>query len=363
VEERLRIAIAGTGFGEKYATGLKATPGVELAGVFSRRPERAADLAERFGIPFSTHRFGDLLEIPYLDAVAVVTPNSTHAELVRAAIQARKHVICDKPLALTAAEAVELYELAESARVKHITFVPYRFSPASVVMKKELEEQRVGRVVGVRASWGVDLREEPLRWRFQRKLSGPGVAADLGAHVLDLLTWWLGPVRRVLGRCQTVVATRPAEIGGRRRKVDVPDECWSLVEFARAGVGCVTLSWNVSSNQRVEIEGDRGRLVYESPSLLQWLDGRGPFEPSVTFTRADGLGGTTRLSLDGGESFGRQEDALAKMFGEIAGYLRTGERPQTVASFYEGAEVLRVIDALVDSSERGQWVKLDSTSC
>ncbi|MBE9565770.1 MAG: hypothetical protein IMF16_03345, partial [Proteobacteria bacterium] len=102
--------------------------------------------------------------------------------------------------------------------------------------------------------------------------------------------------------------------------------------------------------------------VYESPSLLQWLNGRGSFEPSVTFTRADGLGGTTRLSLEGGESFGRQEEALAKMFGEIAGYLRTGERPPGAASFYEGAEVLRVIDALVDSSERGQWVKLDSTS-
>ena len=83
---------------------------------------------------------------------------------------------------------------------------------------------------------------------------------------------------------------------------------------------------------------------------------------SHTITRADGLGGTTRLSLECEESFGRQEEALAKMFGEIAGYLRTGERPQGGASFHEGAEVLRVIDALVNSSERGQWVKLDSAS-
>ncbi len=98
---KLRVAIAGTGFGEKYAAGLRANPEVDVVAVFSRRIERAAAMAEKFGIPAYTRDFEDLLRIPYLDAVAVVTPNSTHADFVYQAIRARKHVICDKPLALT----------------------------------------------------------------------------------------------------------------------------------------------------------------------------------------------------------------------------------------------------------------------
>ncbi len=355
--QRLRIAIAGTGFGEKYATGLIANPEVEVVGVFSRRAERAAAMAEKFEIPFSTRHFENLLEIPHLDAVAVVTPNSTHAEFVQAAAAAGKHVICDKPLALIAPEGAELLRAADEAGLRHVAFVPYRFSPAAAAMKQATAEAQAGRVVNVRASWGVDLRGEPLRWRFQRKLSGAGVLADLGAHLLDLLTWWVGPIRRVLGHCKTLVPKRPAEIGGRTRKVDVPDECWALLEFAGAGVGSLALSWNAARNQQIEIEGDRGLLAYTSPSLLQWLSGRGQFDPSADFTLA-GVGRTTSLPLPGRESFATQQDALAKMFQEIVSYLKGGEKPQSVATFRDGTDVLRIIDALEDSANQGCWVEV-----
>ena len=354
--DRLRVAIAGTGFGEQYAIGLKGNPDVELAGVFSRRPERAQAMAERFEIPFSTHRFEQLLKLPGLDAIAIVTPNSTHAQYVRAAVKARKHVICDKPLALSGEEAEALYEAAEMAGVRHVTFVPYRFSPAVLAMKQAMADGLVGRVVSVRARWSVDLRNEPLRWRFQRKLSGAGVVADLGAHIFDLIMWFAGPVRRVLGRCHTVVPARPTEIGRRLRPVDVPDECCALLEFADTGFGSVNLSWNGTQDQHLEIEGDRGKLVYHSPSLLQWLAGAGPFDPYVTVTRGDGTHSVA--SLGGTSDFDRQDTALAKMFGEIVGYLRGGERTPSLTSFKEGAEVLRVVDAVERSQAAGNWVSV-----
>ncbi|UCC69311.1 MAG: hypothetical protein JSV79_05195, partial [Armatimonadota bacterium] len=203
--------------------------------------------------------------------------------------------------------------------------------------------------------WGVDLREEPLRWRFQRKLSGPGVLADLGAHILDLVIWWVGPIRRVLGRTKTLVPKRPAEVGGRSRKVDVPDECWALLEFAGAGVGSLALSWNAQRNQQIHIEGDRGLLSYQSPSLLQWLEGRDEFDPSVEFALA-GVGRSTRLSLPGREDFSRHQDALARMFGDLVSYLKGGERADAVATFRDGTEVLKVIDAMEQSGETGDWV-------
>jgi predicted dehydrogenase len=356
LQSTLRIAIAGTGFGEKYAVGLKSIPGVEVIGVFSRRPERARDMAERFGVPEFTCRFQELLGLPGLDAVAIVTPNSTHSEFVRAALAMRKHVICDKPLALSGPEGMELLQAAEQAGVRHVTFVPYRFSPASLAVRGAMEEQQVGRVLAVRASWGVDLRDEPLRWRFQRKFSGAGVVADLGAHILDLVSWWLGTPRRVLGRCRTLVEKRPAEAGGRMRKVDVPDECCALLEFTPSGVGSAAFSWNGRRHQRIEIEGEQGVLIYESPSLLQWLQGRGEFVPIVTFQPSRPPGTMRRLRLDAGTSFTSPEAALGNMFRDIVSYLRGGERPSPVATFADGAQVLKVIDAVEESDRTGGWI-------
>jgi predicted dehydrogenase len=360
VHRNLKVAIAGTGFGEKYAIGLGAHPQVDLVGVFSRRPHRAAAMAEKYGIPFSTRDFEKLLGLPNLDAVAIVTPNSTHAEFVKEAIRARKHVICDKPLALSPREGEELRQLAQAAGIKHVTFVPYRFSPASGAVKAAVSGGQVGRVVNVRAGWGIDLTGEPLRWRFQRKQSGAGVVADLGAHILDLVIWWMGPVRRALGRCKTLVRERPAEAGGRMRPVNVPDECWSLLEFGQAGVGSVRLSWNGKRNQRIEIEGDRGKIDYESPSLLQWLEGHGEFDPSAEFARTSGPAAKSQLPMLGKEDFGSQEDALARMFRDIVTYLRGGERSEFVATFSDGLEVLKVIDAVERSNASGAWVEVGS---
>jgi len=359
VERKLRIAVAGAGFGEKYIIGLRALPQVEVVGVYSRRPERAAELAERHQIPYSTRHFRVLLDLPGLNTVAVVTPNSTHAEFVRAALEAGKHVICDKPLALTAAEGRELYQVAEQSGLRNLTFVPYRFSPASLGMKEALAEGQIGRVVRVKASWGVDLRAEPLRWRFQSKLAGPGVVADLGAHILDLLAWWVGPIRRVLGRCRTLIRHRPAEVGGRMRPVDVPDECWALLEFSRAGVGSLSLSWNEKRGQWIEIEGERGVLTYESPSMLQWLEGKGPFHPRVTLTRKGEESRQSEVPLSDMHDFASPEMALAGMFRQIVAYLLGEEKADTLATFQEGAEALAVVDALVASSQTEGWADVE----
>jgi len=358
VSGKLRVAIAGTGFGAKYAVGLHAHPEVEIVGVFSRRAERAQAMAEEFGIPFWTRDFQDLVQLPQLDVVAVVTPNSTHAEYVRTALRAGKHVVCDKPLALNREEGERLLREAEERGLKHVTFVPYRFSPASLAMKQAIQEGRLGRIIGMRATWAVDMKAEPLRWRFQRKLSGPGVVADLGAHIFDLMLWWAGPVRRALGKCRTFVPERPAEAGGRMRPVDVPDECYALLEFAEAGVGSANLSWNAKRDQRIEVEGERGALIYESPSLLQWLSGRGAFAPRVTFVSPSPSGRTSELDLPRKESFSTPERALADMFADIVSYLRGEEKPDQVATFADGLSALEVVDAVVSSDTGGAWVEV-----
>jgi predicted dehydrogenase len=229
-----------------------------------------------------------------------------------------------------------------------------------VAVKGAAASGQAGRTISVSASWGVDMRKEPLRWRFQRRLSGAGVVADLGAHVLDLLIWWAGPIRRVLGRCRMIVTERPLEAGGRIRPVDVPDECWALLEFA-TGIGSVKLSWNANRDQQIELEGDRGKLLYQSPSLLQWLEGKGEFSPLARIELAPGSARATDLPLQTRE-FATPEQALARMFRDIVAYLQGGEKPDCVATFRDGAEVMKVIDAIEQSNETGNWVEISQTT-
>jgi predicted dehydrogenase len=139
--------------------------------------------------------------------------------------------------------------------------------------------------------------------------------------------------------------------------VDVPDECWSLVEFGQAGVGSVRLSWNGRRNQHIEIEGDRGGLAYESPSMLQWLEGKGEFDPSVGLSRPSGPTAVSHLPMPGKEHFTDQADALARMFADVVEYLRGGERSDLVATFRDGLEVLQIIDAVERSGALGNWVE------
>jgi len=169
--------------------------------------------------------------------------------------------------------------------------------------------------------------------------------------------WGVGPIRRVLGRCKTLVPERPSEVGGRRRPVDVPDECWALLEFDGPGIGSVKLSWNAKRNQTAEIEGDRGRISYESPSLLQWLDNRGDFHPTAHLALSPEAGRSAELPVDMAD-FGRPEAALGRMFRDVVSYLKGGEKPDCVATFRDGAAVMRVIDALETSDRRGAWVDL-----
>jgi predicted dehydrogenase len=164
--------------------------------------------------------------------------------------------------------------------------------------------------------------------------------------------------------------------------VDVPDECWSLVEFAEAGVGSVALSWNEKRDQKIEIEGERGTLIYQSPSLLQWLDGKGSFQPSATLRRRSAplagadrppgggsaaaavhpeeSGRTTILPMPSVREFSTPDVALTHMFREIVSYLRGDEKADPIATFRDGAAVLEVIDAMVASNETGRWLDVKS---
>jgi predicted dehydrogenase len=127
-------------------------------------------------------------------------------------------------------------------------------------------------------------------------------------------------------------------------------------------VGSVSLSWNEKRDQKIEIEGERGTLIYQSPSMLQFLSGRGPFQPTSTLVRPGEEGRRVQLPMPNVQDFATPEAALAHMFRQIVSYLRGEEKPESVATFRDGAEVLKVIDAMVASNETGRWLEVERAS-
>ena len=137
-------------------------------------------------------------------------PNAAHAEPTIAAARAGKHVLCEKPLGLTAGESYELWQVAEAAGVHHLCGFNYRFVPAVRLARELVEAGELGEIVHFRArylqSWGWDA--DPELWRFDRAEAGSGAIGDLGAHIVDIARYLVGEMTSVSARVRTIVPGR-----------------------------------------------------------------------------------------------------------------------------------------------------------
>ena len=224
-------------------------------------------------------------------------PGSTHAEIAIAALEAGKHVLCEKPLANTVAEAEAMAAAAERARahgVRAMVGFTYRRVPAIALARRLVAEGRVGEVRHVRAQylqdWIAD-PEAPLSWRLDKSKAGSGALGDIGAHVIDLTQHITGDrVREVSGRLETFVKERPypagetaGSLGGggsstERGPVTVDDAASFLATFAGGAMGVFEATRFATGRKnaiRIEVNGSLGSLAFdfEDMNVLEFYDG------------------------------------------------------------------------------------------
>ena len=198
-------------------------------------------------------------------------PNAVHAEPTIAAVRAGKHVVCEKPLGLTAAESHEMWQEAERAGVRHLCAFNYRFVPAVRLARELLEAGKLGEVVHFRArylqSWGWDA--DPGLWRFDSEQAGTGALGDLGTHVIDLARYLVGEIGSVSARVRTVVPGR-----------EVDDHFVATVELESGALGTLEASrlarGRLNSNA-FEVNGSKGSLAFDAERLneLEVADANG----------------------------------------------------------------------------------------
>ncbi len=218
MNKTLKVAIIGAGtISKRHLDGYKVIPGVTLAAVCDLNEARARELAEEYGAEKAYADYHEVLNDPTIDAVSIVTPTFTHGKIVNEALAAGKHVLCEKPPALTYEEALQNEEAAKkSGKVLMYGFV-VRFMDSSKYLKEYIEEGRMGEIYYAEAS-RMSNNSELGGWFRDKTKSGGGMLMDAAIHQLDLLLWLMGypKVKSVKGFTSDVNKDLPERIRGTR---------------------------------------------------------------------------------------------------------------------------------------------------
>lgn len=337
----------------------------------------AADAALRFGFEKSTSDWHSIIEDPDIDVVDVATPNNLHAEIAIAALEAGKHVICEKPLARTVDEAAAMYQVSRSAKCVNMVAFNYRRTPAVALAKRYIDEGAIGKILNFRATylqdWSAD-PNSPLSWRFQKSIAGSGAVGDILTHVLDMARYLAGEITEVSSLTANIITERPLQQGGADSlgnskntdgpmgDVDVEDEVLSLLKFASGAIGSVEATrnaWGRNNFITLEIHGSYGSIAfnYENRDELQVCfksdrDDRRGFR--TVYTGPNHPNGANLWPIPAlGIGYGETKIIEAHdLFTAIVG----GEpvRPD----FGDGYQVALIDHAILESAASGKWVKV-----
>jgi predicted dehydrogenase len=274
----LRWGVLGTGKIARDAVipGMLAAPNAQLVALASRDPARAQTLLAQV-VPAARvyGSYAALLADPDVEAVYIALPNSQHAEWSIRAAEAGKHVLCEKPLALTADEAQRIVTACQAARVQLLEAFMYRFHPQTAWAVEQVAAGRIGLVRLVRGAFAFDLRGRPADIRLQAALGG-GSLLDVGCYPVNYC-------RLIYGGPPRAAAAQVVMPAG----AEVEHAVAAALDFGDGRLGVIDCSFHQPRNQRVEIVGESGRLVVETP-----------FTPGLNDT-------TVRVVLDG-ETFERR---------------------------------------------------------
>jgi len=373
----LGIAMIGYGFmGKVHTYAYRSLPFLydppparfRLVAVCTAHADTARAAARHGGYERGVTDLRRVADDPAVDIVHVCTPNAAHREACIAALEAGKHVYCDKPLALDVAEAEEIVAAARRSpgSVHQMTF-QNRFLPATLRAKQLVAEGFVGRVFSYRAAYlhsGYVRADRPMSWRLDAQAAGGGALFDLGSHVIDLMRHLAGEVARVSARCRTFVTERPDGRGGTAR-VAVDDLALLQVEREGGGLGTIEASrvaTGAADDLRFEIHGDQGALRFSlmDPNWLYAYSLRDPAGP---------CGGERGFkAIEAAQQYPRPASLAAgkNSVGWIRGHIAClhnfvsciVEGRPAKPDFADGLAVQRIMAAAQRSAETGRWVEV-----
>jgi predicted dehydrogenase len=374
--------IVGAGFvGPAHVEALRRN-GVEVRALVGASEERAQRRAAELRIPRAYGSLRAALDASGADVYHLAVPNALHAPFAREVMAAGRHVVCEKPLALTSAESAELVELETKAGVVAAVTYNLRFYPLVCEARERIAAGTLGKVHAVHGSYLQDwlLYDTDWNWRLDPPQGGAlRAVADIGTHWLDMVSWTTGSkVSRVLADFSTVHPTRRRPKGevrtfsgkgaGPVERESVPvsteDQAAILLRLENGALGSLLVS-QVSAGRKnalsFQVDGGTGSLAWssEEPNRL-WLGHRErPNEildkdPSLLSVPA-----RARAAYPAGHQEG-YPDTFRQLFSSVYAYVAGGDfaAPRDFPTFADGHREMLLCDALLESSRSGRWVEL-----
>ena len=379
---KVKVGVVGTGFiGPAHIEALRRLPNVEVAALCEVTAELAASKAKSLGIERS-YTFDELLKQDDIQCIHICTPNFLHYHQSKAALEAGKHVVCEKPLAKDLAEAEELVALAEKSGLVNAVHFNLRYYPLVRQMKVMREKGELGDVYSIIGSYLQDwlFYETDYNWRLEPDKSGDSRAiADIGSHLMDILEYITGlKTTAVMADFNTIHKTRKKPLkevetySGKILKpedyADVPinteDHANVLLRFDNGNRGVITVS-QVSAGRKnrmsLEISGSKKTFSFDSESPNQlWIGNRDGYnevlmrDPSLVHPEA-----SSTISFPGGHNEGFP-DTSKQMFKEVYAAIEQGKQPEnpTYPTFADGYRELLICERILESARGEKWVSV-----
>ncbi|MGR3875675.1 Gfo/Idh/MocA family protein [Streptomyces graminifolii] len=352
----VRAAFVGGGFMARVHTRASRAAGAELVALTSSTPDRAAAAAHALGVQRSAPTVQALTAGPDFDVVHVCSPNHLHAEHTLDALRAGAHVICEKPLATSAAEAADLTRAAlQAGRVAAVPFV-YRYHPQVRQARFHISQGRLGQLLTLNASYLQDwlLDADDVNWRTDAVAGGPSRAfADIGSHLCDLTEFVTGQrIRRLTARTRTVHGRRGASA------VTNEDIAAVLVELDNGALGTLLISQMAPGRKNsltLEIHGTKESLRFEQerPDEL-WIGSRHGSRVLLRDPDTASPDAARLPSLPAGHSLGYQ-DAFTAFVTDVYAAI-AGACPEGLPTFPDGLRAARLTEAVLASAAAdGAW--------
>jgi len=341
---KIRVGVIGLGMGRHHIAGYQTHPDAEVVAIADLDEARLAEIGDQYGVPNRYATAEEMLAGEALDVVSVATPNKFHRSLTVAALEAGCHVLCEKPMALNAAEAREMLAAAERANRRLMINFSYRFGEQSQALKERVDAGELGEIYFGRTVWH---RRRGLprfgSWFGQKAISGGGPLIDLGVHRLDLALWLMGypkPVWVMGGAYNPIASALALEQGV---EYDVEDLAVAMIRFENGAMLEVEASWAANVQERELMEtrllGTKGGLVQRN------LNEGYEFEAEIYVERA---GAHYDMKLHAPPR--RRTNAMRHFVESIVKdvpHIATGE---------EGLLVMQILDAIYESADKGEPV-------
>ena len=357
-----RVGIVGLGFGRAHIPAFQANR-CEVVAVCQRNQETARAVAERYHVPGVFERWEQMLEETKPDIVVIASPPHLHREIALRAFEQGAHVLCEKPLAMTAAEGRDMVAAAKRAQRVAMTSFNWRFIPAMQRFHSLVEAGAVGRLFHAGGRWlGARWADEaaPVTWRMDRAQAGHGAMGDMGVHVIDLIRWHFGEFARVTAQAGVAYPTRG--VPGGDKPADAEDFCSVMGELVSGG----QVTFSVSRAARganesfLEAYGSQGSLVYrldrEKP---KWYVGElRAAGASGTLQPVPVTAGLPRSAGEGDQMEVTGKATIAPLVKRFLEGIKKGESPSP--SFEDGLRAQAVLDAVLRAQRDGGWVRVEA---